>query len=83
MKPGYTPIEENKRLNFEDKADVCVASFACWVIFHVFFFRVFFLTADIFQKHLFRKKNSEISSECQTDLGPNCLQRLSTNNTSR
>ena len=49
-----------------------------------------------FQNQLFRKIISEISSECQTvliqirpnffvrsDLGPNCLQRLSADDTSR
>ena len=61
-------------------------STACWVILHAFL-----LSTDFFQHKFFRKILSGLPSECQTvwiqlrpnkpDLGPNCLQRLSADNT--
>ena len=62
--------------------------FVCLVILHAFL-----LSADLFQNQLFRKILSGIPSVCQAvriqirrfvgpDLGPNCLLRLSADNTS-
>ena len=61
-------IVQNLRLNASEKVNVTDSgTFAC-----------FLLSADIFQNELFKKyfRNTSLA-----DLGPNCLQKLSTDNT--
>ena len=57
-------------------------NFACWVFFHAFVFCLLtFFKINFFSKYSFKNAFS-VSHSSDPDLDPNCLQRLSADNTS-
>ena len=60
---------------------------AYWIILHAFLLSADFIQNQLFQKNTFRVSNSLDPGQARhfvgPDLGPNCLQRLSADDTSR
>ena len=92
MQKSKTKMQVTKQQRKKVTADQYVKLFACWVIFHDFLSSADFYIQNLsFRKISFRNtirvSNRLDPDQAQRnvgpDLGPNCLQRLSADNTSR